>query len=175
MSLGLPAIERVTYIKLNSTTRKFVGIIRTIRNDAILLNKVHRLAIDMEKQRWWVESQKSFQLLSDKETKPDDKEAGGVEGKERPPTNFSYVDKYSKEPVPMPGGVVFQAVIKEREGKKTKGVAYVHFFPNGFSEQSILHLNKDGSQSKGYSLVVRPTSGRVELFSDFIEGFVAEK
>src|SRR5580700_4277313 len=46
MAMGLPAIERVTYQRVNSTTRKFIGLVRTIRNDSILLNLVQRLAID---------------------------------------------------------------------------------------------------------------------------------
>lgn len=159
MSLGLPAIERVTYQKLNSTTRKFVGTIRTIRNDAVLLNQVYRFAIDFEKNTWWVESQKRFELIqmtpetASKKKKKDEKVV----------SNFESVPKYSSEPLKLPNGLVFQGVLKEQEGYKKDGIAYIHFFPNGFADYSIIYLAKEGDQGAVYSIIIKPVAGKVEL------------
>lgn len=164
MSIGLPAIQRVTYQKLNSQTRKFVGLIRTIRNDAVLLNNVYRLVIDFEKRTYWVEVQREAKLLT--ETPPPSKK-----GDPAPPSNFLMAPKYSKEPVAMPDGVAFDGVLKEREGLIKEGRAYIHFFPSGFNEQAILYLKKEGSQKVSYSLVLRPTSGKVEIMPDVVREF----
>jgi len=48
MSVGLPAIDRVTYQQVNSTTRKMVGLVRSVRNDAVLLNLVYRIAFKID-------------------------------------------------------------------------------------------------------------------------------
>jgi len=169
MSLGLPAISRVTAQQLNSTTRRFVGIIRTIRNDSILLNTVHRLAIDMDRKQWWVEAQRQFQLIEEQPIESKKKKGGKKD--EEAPSNFTLAEKFSKKPVEMPGGVEFQGVLKEREGFYKGGVAYVHFFPNGFNDHAILYLNREGAEDGGYSLLIRPTSGRVEIFYDKIKDF----
>lgn len=169
MSMGLPAIQRVTYQRLNATTRKFVGMIRTIRNDAILLNGVYRLAIDFEHAAYWVEVQRKFEMLSDEPEDP--KKKPKPKKGEPPPSNFVLADKFAKEPVPFPDGVVPEGVLKEKEGLIKQGVAYIHFFPNGFNDQAILYLNKAGAKSEGYSLVIRPTSGRVDIQGGRVNGF----
>jgi len=161
--MGLPAISRVTYTRLNSTTRKFVGLVRTIRNDAILLNSVYRLVVDFEKSTYYVESQKRFELLSEVAPPPPKKGSKKVDA---PPSNFVIAEKYSKEPIPMPPGIVIEGVMKEKDGLRKEGLAYVHFFPNGFNDQAILYLNKEGNTDPGYSLVIRPTSGRVDIFRE---------
>jgi len=168
----LPAIERVTYQRVNSTTRKFIGLIRTIRNDAILLNIVQRLAIDFDRRAWWVESQREFKLPSAQEEVPKKKKK---KGEEEPPSSFVFNDKYSKKPIPFPGGVVCDGVYKEREGLRKEGIAYIHFFPNGFNDAAILYLNKEGASEKGYSLLIRPTSGRVDVYREYIQDLNAVK
>ncbi len=169
LSLGLPAIARITSQQLNSTTRKFVGLIRTVRNDSILLNTVHRLVIDLEHKSWWVEGQRQFQLLEDTPQAP--KKKKGSKKEEEPPSNFTVAEKYAKKPVQLPAGVEFQGVLKEREGLIKSGVAYIHFFPNGFNDQAVLYLNREGDTEGGYSLRIRPTSGKVEILREKVEDF----
>jgi hypothetical protein len=168
MAIGLPAISRITYQRLNSTTRKFVGLIRTIRTDAILLNTIYRLVIDMEHNTYWVETQKSFKLLTAAdEAQPVDPK----KNKNAPPSNFSFAEKYSAKPVPLPGGVVFDGVLKENGGYSKEGLVYINFFPNGFNDQAILYLTKEGSPGKGYSLLIRPTSGHVIITGQRLQSF----
>lgn len=165
MALGLPAIQRVTYQRINSTTRKFVGLIRTVRNDAVLLNSMYRLVIDLDHKQYWIENQREAKLLDD--TVPDKKKKP-KKGEEAPPSNFNLAPKYSKEPMPMPDGVVFDGVFKEREGLVKEGRVYIHFFANGFNEPAILYLKRDGNKNISYSLVIRSTSGKVDILPEFI-------
>ncbi len=180
MAIGLPAISRVTLQRLNSTTRQFVGLVRTIRNDSILLNTVYRLAIDFDKRTYWVEEQKAFQLLTEDDAAPKQKQskkkAGPKDDKpEGPSGNFTYAEKYNNKPHPMPGGTEFTGVLKEKEGLRNDGVVYVHFFPNGFNDQAILYLAKEGAPETAYSLVIRATSGRVDIFRETVKNFDAVK
>jgi general secretion pathway protein H len=173
VTLGLPAIERVTYQRLNSTTRKFSGLIHTIRNDAILLNNIYRLAIDFDRKAYWVESQREFKLLGQEEVEAQQSRKKKKKEDETP-SNFMFAEKYNTKPTPLPGGIAFTGVLKEREGLIAKGIAYIHFFPNGFNEQAILYLNKEGASasSKGYSVILRPTAGKVEIFAGQVPSFV---
>lgn len=168
MSLGLPAIQAVTGQRINSTTRKLTGLFRSVRNDAILLNLIHRIVIDFDEQKWWIESQKKFSLLED----PEDV-AKKKKNKDEPvgDTNFTFAAKYTKEPLKVPTGVTFSGVLTEKDGFINKGIVYIHYYPNGFSDQSILYLNKEGSDLVFYSMILRPTSGKVDLISGRAEGF----
>ena len=168
MAIGLPAISRVTYQRVNSQTRKFIGVIRTIRNASILLNTVQRLAFDLDHGTWWVEQQKQFQLLTDPEFKP--KKKSGKK-QEETPSNFQMAEKFSKKPIELPQGVAIEGVLKEREGFIKEGIAYVHFFPNGFTEQALIYINKEGSKNPGYTLWIRPSGGRVDVYPEYLKGF----
>lgn len=160
MAMALPAISRVTYQRVNSTTRKFVGMTRTIRNDAILLNNIYRLVFDFENKTYWVESQRQLKLLGD-ESEYEKKKRKGTKGP--PPSNFAIAQKYSKEPINWPGGVSIDGVMKDGVGVINKGLAYIHFFPNGFNEQAIIYINKDGEKTGGYSLWLHANLGKIDV------------
>lgn len=179
MSLGLPAISRITYQKVSSSSRRFVALVRTVRNDAILLSNIHRLVIDIDNAAYWVEAQKQLRLLGegDPETQKKKEKAkkGSKEEEDPDDANFAPVEKYNKKPIALPSGVVFDGVLKEQEGVIKQGKAYINFFPSGFIEQSIIYLNKEGASSKGYSIVIRPTAGRVDIQNKYIENFDEEE
>ncbi len=170
-TVGGSAISRVTYQRVRSTTRQFVGTVRRVRNDAILLSNIHRLAIDLDKNSWWVETQRKFELLAEPESE-ENKKKNKISREEEPPSNFGLSDRYQSKPTELPGGVKFEGLFKEKEGLQTQGIGYIHFFPNGFSEQAILYITKDGAEPKsGYSLIVRPSAGRVEINDQYVQSF----
>ncbi len=172
MALALPAIERVTRQRVVSTCRQFIGTIRTIRNDAVLLNQVHRLGFDFDKKEWWVDNQREFKLL-DTEASLHEK-SKKKKPAEPPPSNFSLSEKYSKKPIPFPDGVSIDGVLKEREGFRKEGIIVIHFFPNGYNEQAILYINRTGQDlTDSFSLHVLPTSGKVDFFKRFLKDFEA--
>jgi prepilin-type N-terminal cleavage/methylation domain-containing protein len=171
MGLGLPAISRVTYQRLNSTTRQFSGMVKTLRNDAILLNAVHRLAVDFEEKQYWIEQQEQAgALLDDPLTAPTERKPK-KKNEPPPPSGFAMAEKYGGKKLPFPGGVKVLQVIKEQEGLRKEGLVYVHFFPNGFNEPALIVLSKEGDDDAGYTLVVRPASGNVEIVPGVLKSF----
>lgn len=178
MSMGIPAISRITGQKVASTSRRFVALARTIRNDAILLSNIHRLVIDVDNNAYWVEAQKQKKLIGEEDEESLKKRQAAAKDKkpeENPDdANFLPVEKYNKKPVELPGGVAFDGVLKEKEGFIKEGKAFIYFFPSGFTEQSVIYINKEGSTTKGYSVVIRPTAGRVDVVNKFIDNFDEE-
>lgn len=170
MAMAMPAISRVTYQRVNSTTRKFVGMTRTIRNDAILLNNIYRLVFDFENKTYWVETQRQFKLIGEEEAEYARKKKNSKKG-EAPPSNFSLAPKYSKEPIKWPGGVSIDGVMKDGVGVINKGLAYIHFFPNGFNEQAIIYINKEGEKTGGYSLWLHSNLGKIDVVRAHLNGF----
>jgi prepilin-type N-terminal cleavage/methylation domain-containing protein len=156
LAVSIPAIERVTFQRISSTARRFVGLIRTVRNDAVLLNNIYRIGFDMDKNTYWVQSQRQLKTISQKLESEEQAKAEA--------SNFNFADKYSKQALEMPGGTKVLGVFKEGEGLSQKGAAVIHFFPNGFNEAAIIYLAKEGSDQAAYSLLIHPT-GRAEVQS----------
>jgi len=61
--------------------------------------------------------------------------------------------------------------LKEQTGLIKTGQAYVHFFPNGFAEPAIIYLTKEGTDTIAYSVIIRATSGKVEIVPGEIKTF----
>lgn len=167
-SIGIPAVGRLTYQRVAGTTRRFVGTLRSVRNDAILLNRIYRLAIDFENQTWWIEKQSRLELLG---TESQSRKPNDPKNPPPPPSGFSIADKYGKKPKELPGGVVFDGVLTERDGLLRTGLAYIHFFPSGYAEHSVVYLNKQGVETGGYSLYIRPANGKIEVFNRRVKSF----
>lgn len=166
IAVAIPAIERVTYQRISSTSRKFVGVVRTIRNDAVLLNNIYRIGFDMDKNKYWVQSQRELKTIHEKyETK---------EEAQKEASNFAYAEKYSKEPIDMPGGTRVLGVFKEGEGLIQKGLAVIHFFPNGYNEPAIIYLAKDGATQAAYSLLIQAT-GKAEVVTGTVQSLEPPK
>lgn len=164
VGVGLPAIQVVTGQRIQSTTRKLTGMMRSIRNDAILLNLVHRVAINFDDRTWWIENQRKLELLTERDPEADPAD-------QAPSSNFVINDKYTKEPLDWPAGVDFRGILSEAQGFINQGMGYIHFFPNGFAEQSILYLARNGNDTIFYSMVIRPTAGRVEIVPGEVKQF----
>lgn len=171
MGLGLPAISRVTYQRLNSTTRQFAGLVKTLRNDAILLNSVHRLAFDFDEGQYWVEQQQQAGALLDDPLSPPPEKKKRMKDEPPPPNGFVMAEKYGGKKLPFPGGVKIFQVIKEQEGLRKEGLVYVHFFPNGFNEPALISLTKASDEEAGYTLVIRPASGNVGIVPGVLKSF----
>jgi hypothetical protein len=171
VGLGLPAISRVTGQRLNSTTRQFSGMVKTLRNDAILLNTVHRIAVDFDAGEYWIEQQQQQgALLEDPLTPPPPKKKP-KKGDPPPSTGFTMAEKYGGKKNKFPGGVKILQIVKENEGLRKEGIVYVHFFPNGFNEPALIVLTRASDEDAGYTLLVRPASGNVDILPGVLKSF----
>jgi prepilin-type N-terminal cleavage/methylation domain-containing protein len=125
---------------LKATTRRLVGTIREVRNDAIQEQKTHYLHIDLESNRFWIDS---FGMTEEERTMA----RGGA--------------------TTLPQTVRIQDVWIQGEGKKMMGEALIRFNRNGYLQQSVIHLSsEDGRQ---FTLVMRPFLGKVKVLEDYVD------
>ena len=169
LSYGIPVISRVTGQNINTSARKFTALVRGVRTDAILLNTIYRLNLDLDKNTYFVENLKSAQLISESSllSKKQDPKNKNTEAD----IGFTPSEKYFKEPKPLPSGVVFNGILKENEGLVKDGTAYIYFFPNGLNEKAILYLNYQSAKEGGFSLLIHPNGGKVDFFKERIANF----
>ncbi len=171
LSYGLPVVSRITGQNINTSARNFISLVRGMRSDAILLNTLYRLSIDLENNTYIVETQNTQELLqeSDLLSKKADPKKRAPKQEERPA--FSPSDKYFKKPQALPSGVVFNGVLKEKEGFINEGTVYIYFFPNGLNERAIIYLNSSSATTGGFSIIIHPTAGKVDFIKQKVDRF----
>jgi prepilin-type N-terminal cleavage/methylation domain-containing protein len=125
---------------LKAATRRMVGTIREVRNDAIREQKTHYLHFDLESNRFWVDT---LSMTEEERTM-----ARG-------------------NATALPQTVRIQDVWIRGEGKKMTGEALIRFNKKGYLQQSLIHVGSvDGRQ---FTLVLRPFLGKVKVLEDYVE------
>lgn len=165
----LPNISSYFKLSLNSATRDIASTIKEAYNAAVLTGRVHRIVYDFKESNFWVESgPKGHQLDTAESLEKEERRTRFSRKKETAPkSKFELVRSITRKKVELPRGVQFEDIVTQsREEPLTEGLAYTHFFPNGLTEQALIHL-KDESKHR-ISLVITPMLGKTELYDRYI-------
>jgi len=141
MALTLPRFRYAMLTdNLKTATRRLVGTIKTIRNEAVREQQGFVLYFDLESNRFWPES-------------------SGMTEEER---LISHERASS-----LPRGVRILDIWLKGKGKKVAGDAAIRFNKKGYVQQSVIHLeSEDGRQ---FTLVLSPFLGRVRILERYVE------
>ena len=149
--------------KIKEAVRQFGVLTRDIHGKAKLTNSTFRLVIDMgqgkatkDKHRYWVESASGSRISSKtsshseyKRNKDKDKKAAGA---------FSPHPRLGK-PQSLPGGIFFEDIeLKHVEDVIDSGLVYIHFRPEGFVDESAIHLKYDDNLR--WTVSIHPLTGK---------------
>jgi general secretion pathway protein H len=138
-----PRFRALTEYELKSSSRRLAGTIKYLFNQAAIRHSDYRLNYDLKKDEYWV-------------TYWDD-EAG--EFKEDLSTLSSRVR--------LPDTIHFEDIVTQHRGKIYEGETFTQFFPNGWVEETIIHLGD--TRERHYSLLVMPLTGKVRIYDHYID------
>jgi len=182
---------------LRASTSHLAGAMRYLFDRASTTGKYHRLVIDVDEGRYWAEvsddrfylprdpetesTQKKLEELAAKEAEDDkrresfaaatgDADTSKLEAQDFRPkrARFGAFKETALKPVPMKNTKVMDVYTPRLAEPATHGRAYVYFFPLGQTEPAIIHLS-DPDESKIYSLVVHPITGRVRVYDEYVK------
>jgi prepilin-type N-terminal cleavage/methylation domain-containing protein len=158
-----PGINSAFRVSAESFARQTALLLREARDRAMLLDKLIRLRIDLEKQELWLEEAAGGYLL-----RRDSADRPGLSSREREEAEkseseaFVMVEALTKEKRALPGGLKIVEVITPRAKDPVKeGRVDVYFFSNGTSDGATLHF-EDDEQVK-YSLKLHPITGQSKV------------
>jgi type II secretion system protein H len=141
MTLMVPQFrEAVLTDNLKSTVRKMVGLLKTIREDAIRDQRPYDLRFDLESNRFWVDSPK----MSEEERALAHEQASSF------PSDVRILDVWTVS-----------------DGKKTAGETRIRFTSKGYVQQSAIHLGSDDDRL--FTLVLSPFQGTVEVLEEYVD------
>ena len=171
-AFALPTVSSVFKMSLNKTAREVASIVKETYNSAVITGRVHRIAYDLEKGDYWVESGPNTVLLDTSESLEKEKRRKrfAKESDQGPPSEFGLEKSVTRKKLSLPSGVKFEDVVTEQSFDPiVKGTAYTHFFPHGITEQTLIHLVD--SENHHISLSVSMLVGQTKL----IEGHATEE
>lgn len=167
---AIPKVSNILRLSLNTATRELASTVKEAYNSAVVTGRVHRLAYDLEKDEFWVESGPGIILLDTAETaeREERRKRFAKESDQEQPSKFGIDKSITRKKVALPRGVSFEDVITEQSPDPIdEGVVYTHIFPHGLTEQTIIHL-VDTSKHQ-LSLVISPIIGRTTLLPGYVK------
>jgi len=137
-----PKLRDLTEYHIKSSSRRLASTIKYLFNEAAIRHTYYRLNYDLKRGEYWV-------------TYLDE----GKEFKEDPSVLSSRVR--------LPGSIHFEDIVTQHRGKVYDGEAFTQFFPNGWVEETIIHLGD--KRGRHYSLLVMPLTGKVRIYDRYVE------
>lgn len=137
------AIPRFEGAFLQDPTKKIsrwmINTVRTLRSEALQSQKFQTLVIDLNDNRMWMIQQDM------------DEDA---------------LAAASEKSFQMPSAIrIVNVIFPERE-QISSGNAEIHFYPTGFSDEAVIHL--EAANAERFSFLVEPLLPKVKFFKEWI-------
>ena len=148
---------------IRNATRKFLVLSKETRTKARLTNSTYRLAIKIDDQEpsYWVERASGPQTV-DPEAYEKEKEAAKDKPEDAPPPKFQIDKSITRKEQELHSGLRFASVETiNMKAPITSGMAYIHYFPEGFIEAAALQIT-DGKKLT-WTLVFNPLTGQADI------------
>lgn len=141
LGLSIPRFQHALITDdLKSTTRKIVGSVREVRNEAIRQQKVHVLHLDLESNRLWIEH---VGMGEDERTMA------------------------QEQALVFPRGVRVLDIWCRGKGKQAHGEMALYVSKKGYVEQTVIHLGADDGRE--FTLELSPFLGTVKFYEKYID------
>lgn len=125
---------------LKAASRRMIGTVRTLRNNAVRDQKAYMLHFDMALNRFWV----SWDAMTAEEQA-----------------------EARQNATALPGGVRVVDVYFKGTGKKDVGDAVIRFTKQGYAQQVVIHLG--ANDGRAYSLVLSPFLSTIKTYDRYVE------
>ena len=174
--LALSTFTQISNTKLRVSTNKLAAALRHSFGYAVSHGRYVRMVLDLEGNRYWVESSDKpiFLAVKKREENQDPNELTEEEKEElekakeegRP---IQQRPRFTKDSVisevKLDKGITLRRVFTaNQEEVFTSGKGYIHFFPNGFAEPAMVTVGQGESDMDGgsYTLILSPLTGKVK-------------
>lgn len=172
--VGVSTVSSMSGTRLRGDANNLAAAIRFAYNRSVVHGLYMRMEIDLDSNSYKVEASDAPIFISKKKIdmrdrdrqeeeaeKQAEKEAREAEREGRPvPKREQYIADGVIEPVTLEKGIKFAGVLTSaQEEIFENGKAYIHFFPNGYVEPSMIYMG-DG-EGTFTTLTVHPLTGKV--------------
>jgi prepilin-type N-terminal cleavage/methylation domain-containing protein len=125
---------------LKSTTRRIIGLVKNLRNEAVTEQKIHRLHVDMGSDQLWIE----FDGMSEEER-----------------------EMAQEKAFQLPADVRIADVWTKSSGKTAEGEVAITFNKKGYIEQTVIHLRAEDERE--FSLILHPFLAKISSYDKYVD------
>jgi prepilin-type N-terminal cleavage/methylation domain-containing protein len=141
LTLTIPRFQyAIVTDDLKATTRRMVGMIKGIREEAIREQKIYFLHFDLETNRFWFDS---------------------------PAMTEEERARAAEKATPFPEGVRVLDVWFWGKGKEMTGQTAIRFSGKGYIQPTVIHLGSEDGRE--FTLVLSPFLGKIQVYENYIE------
>lgn len=141
LGLTLPQIRNTLLSDtLKRTTLRMVGMVKSLKDEAVREQRTYGLHLDMTRQRYWI----AFDTMTEAEQTLSREEA------EKLPPDVQILDVWFKD-----------------EGKVSEGEAVILFLKKGYVQPSAIHLGDD--EGRRFTILLSPFGGKVKVIEKYVE------
>jgi general secretion pathway protein H len=181
----IPSIESATGMKGREAAGEISALVRYMYDQSALTGKACRIVFDMDQNAYWAECTPDHFVIDQEKVKsrdgkaiieekikreqrkldPNDlKDAVEIQREkvEKEAEFSSFTDSQVTKKV-LPDVVTLQVWTGHQTERFIKGQAFLHFFPQGYTERAQIYLQSAGDT---YTLVVSPLTGRVNVVNE---------
>ncbi len=162
----VPKFSSLFRVSVQSSVRRFAALVRFAYDEAILTGRVHRIILNLDDQRWYIEAAQPGMLPLDKA------KAGmlaeGLREEERVTNEAEFKPTQDKAIAKIPNGVTLMEVESWRLGKNggtaDKGEVAIYAFPNGYIDEATVTLAEQGKEKvQRFKVSTQALTGRVKI------------
>jgi general secretion pathway protein H len=161
-AMGIPALFRKGD-NIKKVARQLTALTKEVRNRAKLKNATYRIVIDMseEPHKYWVEYTQGSRPIP--ANLYDQKKDDDTENPNK--ITFKRDDLISKKDKELPSGLYFAEVeTVNTKAPITQGQAYIHYFPEGFVEASVIQVTD--RKNLTWTFVISPLTGQADIIQE---------
>jgi len=125
---------------LKSTTRRIVGLVKGLRNEAIREQKIYLLHFDIESNQLWIDFD-------------------GITEEER--------EMAQEKAFHLPSDVQIMDVWTKGKGKRVDGEVAIRFSKKGYVEQTVIHLGADDGRE--FTLLLNPFLAKIKSYDKYVD------
>jgi general secretion pathway protein H len=145
----VPRFGDLSGARLESSARRLATLVRYLNGEAAFRSQLYRLNYDLDRQIYWVT----------------------VLTASRDATEFLPDSSPLARPVQLPAHVAFADVRVPNAGRVSTGRVYTHFYPQGYTDPTIIHLRDQ--RSRIITVMIPPLPAEVRVQEGYVEGFTS--
>jgi len=192
VAVSAPALGNILALEQRRAARDLALTYERLHDEAVLRNVTFRIAYHLDGNFYTVEVGDPDTLIFDDPRKREDYEEALRDKLSRfseeervqamqAESRFETIDTFHQQRIELPNGTRFGGVYtpqyedfvrpsgEDEEDPEEPLVVYSYLFANGFAEPTVVQLVEARHPDEGFTVVVEPLSGRVELKGELLE------
>lgn len=171
--MALPTVSSYFQVSLSSATREIASVVKEAYNSTLITGRVHRVVYDLKADQYWVEEGPNTAMLETKASREREERHNRLHfgDKKEEKSGFSMDTTVTKKKKSLPRGVRYEDIITEQnrepQTSETASQVYTHIFPNGMTEQTLIHLTDTSNHHTSLSLT--PILGRTDVYESNVK------